>query len=53
MIVKIHKRWQHPAVGWLPYMLIKTYNITPEQYAEMHAKSDYANCKYEIVKYDD
>ena len=50
MLIKIHKRWQHPIVGWLPYIIIRTYNITPEEYAKIHSESDYRDYSYEIVK---
>lgn len=53
MLIKVHTRYNHPVAGWLPYLMIRTYNVTPEEYAEMHAKSKYAKYKYEIVKYDD
>lgn len=48
MIVKIHKRWCHPLVGWLPYMLLNVQNMTQEEYDKLHKESDYADYKYEI-----
>ncbi len=53
MLIKIHKRYNHPIVGWLPYLMIRTYNVTPEEYAKMHSESDYKDYSYEIVKEDD
>jgi hypothetical protein len=50
MLIKIHKRWQHPLVGWLPYLVIRTHNVSKEEYAKMHAESDYADYPYEIVE---
>ena len=53
MLIKIHKRYNHPVAGWLPYLMIRTYNVSKEEYAEMHANSDYANCRYDIIKEED
>ena len=50
MKIKIYKRWEHPVLGWLPYIIINCSNITPEEYAQIHAESDYKDCKYEIVE---
>ena len=50
MLIKIRKRWQHPIVGWLPYIMIRTQNMTPEEYAKIHSESDYRDYPYEIVK---
>jgi hypothetical protein len=50
MLIKIHKRWEHPLVGWLPYLVIRTHNISKEEYAKMHAESDYKDYPYEIVE---
>ena len=49
MTVKIYKRWKHPFAGWLPYVLLRTENISPEEYAKIHDKSDYADYEYEIL----
>lgn len=53
MIIKIHTPWHISGIGTFPNLIIKTFNITPAQYAEMHAQSDYKNVKYEIIKSDD
>ena len=50
MLIKIHKRWEHPIVGWLPYLVIRTHNVSKEEYAKMHAESDYKDYPYEIVE---
>ena len=41
MTIKIYKRWEHPIF------------ISKEEYAKMHAESDYADYHYDIVKEED
>ena len=53
MTVKIYKKWEHPIFGWLPYLVIHTSNISKEEYAKMHAESDSANYRYDIIKEED
>ena len=52
MLIKIYKRWEHPIVGWLPYLVISMHNVSKEEYAKMHAESDYKDYPYEIVEDD-
>lgn len=50
MRIKIYKRNYREEYGvWLPYLIVNCENINEEEYAEMHAESEYANCKYEIL----
>lgn len=53
MLIKIHKRYNHPVAGWLPYLMIRTHNVSKEEYAEMHANSDYKDYPYDIIKEED
>lgn len=51
MKVKIFKRHYIEAFGiWMPYLVLRCENITEEEYAKMHAESEYANYRYEIIK---
>ena len=50
MRVKIYKRNYREEYGvWLPYIIINCINVDEKEYAKMHAESEYANCKYEIL----
>lgn len=53
MLIKIHKRWNHPVAGWLPYMMIRTSNVSKEEYAKIHKESDYKDYPYDIIKEED
>ena len=50
MKIKIYKRFYREDLGiWLPYIIIRCENITAEEYAKMHAESEFASYKYEII----
>ena len=50
MKVKIYKNHYREEFGiWLPYIIVNCKNITAEEYAVMHAESDYSACRYEIL----
>ena len=50
MRVKILKRTYLKEYGiWMPYFIIRCANITPEEYSQIHATSEYAQYPYIIL----
>lgn len=50
MKIKIYKKHYMEDLGiCLPYLIIRCKNITAEEYEKIHAESEFAAYKYEIL----